>query len=421
MSTYVEHNGLHIPVGALATTDQENETVTEQSIRPMRWTTDDTLETDPHGFPPITDEGAEHHQVESRLDEHQAQEQDRQDWSPRVWLKRRSENVARQLTEITSPRVIKSNQQLSDAEKLEAADADPRSEARANRRAKRWSYRALAVSIAAGLAISSSTAQTTIVDTLGWTKAADWLAFHLAYLTDPAIGVPLFVMLGITSLAVQRDVRLPAATLTAFKKCEAGLFVLVALLNGGPALAAMVRSIAVVGGAGPEMLRVMDTAGHGLMYAVIHLIGPVLVGIVIWAVPHVAGALALISTATTHRLSTPTVEANSTAGATPESGGAAGAGRPQLLQVNRSGWASTVDLNSAANLTPEETIPDPEHRSDADLDRELIEAVATGRVDPGKKDGGPVDPTSAASIRRTLRIGQKRAEAARDRYAASTN
>src|SRR5690606_30351180 len=239
---------------------------------PYHWTADGELHTDPGGFAPVPKNPAR---------------------SPLVWLRRRSADVAQQLSLTRSARVIKGRRRLTEADELESIAADPRSIARANRVARRWSVWALLVSIAAGLLISASTAQVTITETLGWDSGS--IGYWLAYAADPAIGVPLFAMLGVTALAVQREVKLPEATTAAFKRSELGLFLLVALLNGGPAFASALRSIAVLGGASPETLRVMDTAGHGLMYTIVHLIGPVLVGIVIVALPHVTGALALIS------------------------------------------------------------------------------------------------------------------------------
>ncbi|MCH7230199.1 hypothetical protein L0U85_04885 [Glycomyces sp. L485] len=58
----------------------------------------------------------------------------------------------------------------------------------------------------------------------------------------------------------------------------------------------------------------------------------------------------------------------------------------------------------------------PESRSDAEVLGELAEAVQTGRIDPGT--GRAIDPESAESIRRTIRIGRDRARLLRDQFAS---
>ena len=51
MTAFVQRNGLHVPATAAHDNPEEN-TVTDTNIRPMRWTSDDRLETDPNGCPP---------------------------------------------------------------------------------------------------------------------------------------------------------------------------------------------------------------------------------------------------------------------------------------------------------------------------------------------------------------------------------
>lgn len=393
-------DGLYLP------DDTEDQPMTSADTQqpPYHWTADGELHTDPKGFAPVP--------------KHPAR-------SPLVWLRRRSADVAQQLSLTRSARVIKGQRRLTEADELESIAADPRSIARANRVARRWSVWALLVSIAAGLLISASTAQVTITETLGWDSSS--IGYWLAYAADPAIGVPLFAMLGVTALAVQREVTLPAATTGAFKRSELGLFLLVALLNGGPALASALRSIAVLGGASPETLRVMDTAGHGLMYTIVHLIGPVLVGIVIVALPHVTGALALISAQSRSTRSgvgrpapstgpvarpqstlrsTPTASAESTPESTPTQG------RP--MQVNPAESTPTQAVESTPVEASGPTIPDPDWPSFEDAYAELVEAVEEGRVDPQTEKA--INPRSAESIRRTLRVGITRARELRDAW-----
>jgi hypothetical protein len=55
-------------------------------------------------------------------------------------------------------------------------------------------------------------------------------------------------------------------------------------------------------------------------------------------------------------------------------------------------------------------------RTEADVLAELAKAVETGRTDPGT--GRRIDPTSAESIRRTIRVGKDRARVLRDQFAA---
>ncbi|WP_100448831.1 hypothetical protein [Glycomyces xiaoerkulensis] len=59
----------------------------------------------------------------------------------------------------------------------------------------------------------------------------------------------------------------------------------------------------------------------------------------------------------------------------------------------------------------------PESRSEDEVLSELAEAVRDGRTDPGT--GRPIDPSSAESIRRTVRVSKGRARALRDRLAST--
>jgi hypothetical protein len=62
---------------------------------------------------------------------------------------------------------------------------------------------------------------------------------------------------------------------------------------------------------------------------------------------------------------------------------------------------------------------DADRRTDAEVLDAFARAVQTGQLDP--RTGRPIDPTSAESIRRTLRVGRARAAALRDEYAATTD
>lgn len=62
----------------------------------------------------------------------------------------------------------------------------------------------------------------------------------------------------------------------------------------------------------------------------------------------------------------------------------------------------------------ESTIPDPDWPSFEDAYAELVEAVEEGRVDPQTEKA--INPRSAESIRRTLRVGITRARELRDAW-----
>lgn len=223
----------------------------------------------------------------------------------RTWrVARRVRDVAeeRRLADEESPRVLRAERELDDDERLEEIESDPRSEARSNRRVRTWVQRLIGASVAGGLVISSSTAQTTITDTMNWSIEHAPVGFVAAFGADPVLGLVLFAVLFVRSLATNRGVALPAAAQQVFRRVEMSLFALVAALNGGPAVAGLLRSLVAV--VAPQALRVLDILGHGLMSLVIHLLGPVLVGLAVYALPHVMDLLRQISVATQSRLHT---------------------------------------------------------------------------------------------------------------------
>src|SRR5690606_28721664 len=124
--------------------------------------------------------------------------------------------------------------------------------------------------------------------------------------------------------------------------------------------------------------------------------GPVLVGIVIVALPHVTGALALISAQSRSTRSgvgrpapstgpvarpqstlrsTPTASAESTPTQAVES--TPTQGRP--MQVNPAESTPTASAESTPTQAVESTIPDPDWLSLEDAYAELVEAVEEGR------------------------------------------
>lgn len=82
-----------------------------------------------------------------------------------------------------------------------------------------------------------------------------------------------------------------------------------------------------------------------------------------------------------------------------------------LMQVNTG--ASTLQSTPPVQVDPT-SIPDPARLSDAEAFAVLTEAVRSGQVDPDT--GRPVDPASASSIQRTLRVGRDRSRTLRDQW-----
>jgi len=64
---------------------------------------------------------------------------------------------------------------------------------------------------------------------------------------------------------------------------------------------------------------------------------------------------------------------------------------------------------------PAEAISGPDQRTDEEAFAELRQAVQSGRLDP--KTSRPVDPDSASSIQRTLKVGRTRSRELRERWA----
>lgn len=202
-----------------------------------------------------------------------------------VRRRRRASDEESQLGTVTSPRVLRGERRLAEGEALEALDADPRAEARANRHGRSLVLRMAGGAIAAGVAVSSVTAQATVVDVLGWSAGTHPVGYWAAYLVDPALGALLFGVLALQALASTREVAPSAQAARVFRRVEFALFTLVALLNAGPAAGALVT----------------DFSGSAFMALVIHLIGPVLVGLGVYAVPHMLAVLSAIARATATR------------------------------------------------------------------------------------------------------------------------
>ena len=218
----------------------------------------------------------------------------------RVRLARRGSAVQQRLSEIPARQVIRRGSRVERAAELEQLADDPRAEAYSNRRARFWLLLMAALGIALGVGISSSTAQQTITSYMHW--AVDSVAGTAAYGADPALGLVLFATLGARILASARGVPVPEVARRALNKIEGVLFGLVALLNAGPSLGALLGDAF-----GGEWGRL----GPDVMVLVIHTLGPVLVATGVFGVPYMALILGEISSATNAK------RAARTAGVTP--------------------------------------------------------------------------------------------------------
>lgn len=202
-----------------------------------------------------------------------------------VRRRRRQSAEESQLGTVTSPKVLRGERKLAEGEALESLDADPRAEARANRRGRSAVLRLAGGAIAAGVAVSSVTAQDTVTSVLGWTVQSNPVGYWAAYAIDPMLGALLFGVLALQALASTRGVEPSERAGRVFRRVEFVLFALVAALNAGPALGHLVT----------------DFSGTAAMTLIIHLIGPVLVGLGVYAVPHMLSVLSAISRATAAR------------------------------------------------------------------------------------------------------------------------
>lgn len=202
-----------------------------------------------------------------------------------VRRRRRASVEETQLAAVTSPRVLRGERRLAEGQALEELDADPRAEARANRRGRAAVLRLAGGAIAAGVAVSSVTAQATVTAVLGWTAATHPVGYWAAYLVDPALGALLFGLLALQALASTRGVEVSEGAARAFRRVECGLFLLVGALNAGPALGRLIT----------------DFGGPAFLSLIIHLIGPTLVGLGVYAVPHALSVLSSIARATAAR------------------------------------------------------------------------------------------------------------------------
>ncbi|WP_340689201.1 hypothetical protein REH65_33355 (plasmid) [Saccharopolyspora sp. ID03-671] len=200
---------------------------------------------------------------------------------------RRGSAEAERVSEIADPKVIRKQSAVDKAAELEDLAEDPRAEAYGNRRARFWLLLMAAAGIALGVGISSSTAQQTIATFMNWEPGT--LAFLAAYGADPALGLVLFATLGARILASARGVEIPVRAREALNRIELLLFVLIAVLNAGPSLGALLAD--AVG------LR-FGELGPDVMVLVIHTLGPVLVATGVFGVPFMALIFGEITAAT---------------------------------------------------------------------------------------------------------------------------
>ncbi|RRO14540.1 hypothetical protein EIL87_19750 [Saccharopolyspora rhizosphaerae] len=194
---------------------------------------------------------------------------------------------AERVSEIADPKVIRKQSAVDKAAELEDLAEDPRAEAYSNRRARFWLLLMAATGIALGVGISASTAQQTIATFMGWQPGT--LAFLAAYGADPALGLVLFATLGARILASARGVAIPERAREALNRIELLLFVLIAVLNAGPSLGALIAD--AIG-------RRFGELGPDVMVLVIHTLGPVLVATGVFGVPFMALILGEITAAT---------------------------------------------------------------------------------------------------------------------------
>lgn len=196
----------------------------------------------------------------------------------------------KRLADVTDPAVIRAQATNAKAADLEALAADPRAEAYANRKIRLAALSMTGAGITLGVLISSSAAQATIAHFMKWTEGT--LAYWAAYGADPALGLVLFATLLVRAVATARGVVIPEGTRKVFDRIELALFVLVALLNAGPALGSLLAA---------GLSGAWSALGPAAMVLVIHTLGPVLVACGVFGLPYTASVLAAISAATTAR------------------------------------------------------------------------------------------------------------------------
>ncbi|MEU5853646.1 hypothetical protein, partial [Saccharopolyspora shandongensis] len=134
---------------------------------------------------------------------------------------------------------------------------------------------ALSVGVALGVGISSTTAQTTIVDTLGWQQGS--IPAALAYLADPALASVAFAVLALIMRAAVAGVAIPAKSKAAFYAIEVLTTSMIVLLNVGPSVG----------------------VPHAAMTVIVHLIGPAVAASGIIAIPHAASVLGVLNSQNT--------------------------------------------------------------------------------------------------------------------------
>lgn len=287
----------------------------------------------------------------------------------RVRLARRGSAVQQRLSEIPARQVIRRGARVERAAELEELAGDPRAEAYSNRRARFWLLLMAAVGIALGVGISASSAQQTITSYMGWDPGS--VAGIAAYGADPALGLVLFATLGARILASARGVAVPENARGPLNKIEFALFALVALLNAGPSLGALLAD--AFSGEGARI-------GPDFMVLVIHTLGPILVATGVFGVPYMAVILSEITAATNAK------RVGGTRGVTPP------------------GYSENVVPAASSSKDS----PDPSRV--AEIRDELARMIADGRW---------TKPVSAGSIRTHFECGTPIAQTVRDQIKPS--
>lgn len=365
MSAHEFRNGLFVPAGAAPTTTTETpetpevitDMETESGVRPMRWTDDDRLETDPRGFTPVGDGKGS---AATKRVGNAAKDADEAELLLDIQGRDRSH-------EVDSRKVKRTRKKARNAGKLLRLRRDADAVALRDARVRLWTTVAAMFAAVAALGWSTASVQQTAADG----AAAHTAAWYLAFLVEPLISVGLLATIGVQAYAAMRGVVVDKETEAGqtLHRTQVWLLVLTVTLNIWPYVSPL-----------------WTDETFSLVQVIVHLVGPIVAVRMIHSLPAMWGVLESL----------------------PEPGNSAG--NPVRREAANGGVTPPAYSENATDEIQAGNPVDGPSREDQ-ITAEVMALIASGEW---------TRPVSAKAIREHFRCGTEIASNVRNRVNATT-
>jgi hypothetical protein len=382
VTSYVQHepSGLHVPASAVDD-NQENDkpmtssnTDTTGELQPYRWTPEGELETDPRGITPV--ETADTKRVQS-----QRTSADEAELLLDIQQRDRSHLV-------DTKRVRKVRGRVAEAGKIKQLKSNVEFVALRDTRVRLWTTIAALVAAVAALGWSTASVQITAANGAPAYSPAWWMGF----LVEPLISIGLLATIGVQAYAAMRGLVVDTSTESGRRLNHTQIWLL---------------SLTVTLNVWPYVSPLWGAGEFDLVQVILHLVGPIVAVRMIHSLPAMWAVLENLPNAAARPVQV-VDQVDAQPPTSPRGQGGRSGGPAQVIGGESTSPAGVDD-------EPAETISGPDQRTDAEAFAELREAVQSGRLDP--RTSRPVDPDSASSIQRTLKVGRTRSRELRERWA----